>query len=52
MLHKFRIKIWETHEFRLVQIHHKQLIRGGQICLLRGELFIEITHVLAMLLHK
>lgn len=52
MLHKFRIEIRETHKFRLVQIHHEQLIRGGQICLLRGKLLVEITHILTMLLQK
>lgn len=50
MLHKLRIEKRESHKFRLVQIHHKQLIRGCQVCLLRSELLVEVTHIFTMLL--
>lgn len=50
VLHKLRIEKRESHEFCLVQIHHEQFIRRCQVCLLRGELLIEVTHILTMLL--
>lgn len=52
VLHELRIEIREAHEFRLIQVHHKQLVRGSQVRLLRGELLVEVTHVLTMLLEK
>lgn len=48
MLHEFRIEKRETHKLRLIQIHHEQFVRGSQIRLLRGELLVEVAHVLAM----
>lgn len=50
VLHKFRIEIRETHKFRLVQVHHEQLIRGSQVCLFRRKLLVEVANVLTMLL--
>lgn len=50
MLHEFWIEKRETHELRLIQVHHEQLVRGRQVRLLRGELFVEVAHVLAMFL--
>lgn len=52
VLHKLRIEKREAHKFRLVQVHHEQLIRGSQVRLFRGKLFVEVTHVLTVLLKQ
>lgn len=52
VLHEFRIEKRETHKLRLIQVHHEQLVRGSQIRLLRGELFIEVAYVLAVFLRN
>lgn len=52
VLHKLRIEKREAHEFRLVQVHHEQLIRGSQVRLFRSKLFIEVTHILPVLLKR
>lgn len=52
VLHKLGIEKREAHKFRLVQVHHEQLVRGSQVRLFRGELFVEITDVLTVLLKR
>lgn len=50
VLYKFGIQEWEAHKFCLIQVHHEQFIGWGQICLLWGELFVEIADVFTMFL--
>lgn len=52
VLHKFRIEIGEPVELGLIQVHHEELVRRSQISLLRGELTVEVRHVLAMFLKQ
>lgn len=51
VLDEFRVEERESHEFRLVQVHHEQLVGGREIGLLAGELFVEIAHVLPVFLN-
>lgn len=50
MLDEFRVEKRETHEFRLVQVHHEQFIGRSEVGLFAGELLIEIAHVLTVFL--
>lgn len=50
MLDEFRIEKRETHELRLVQVHHKQFIGGREVGLFAGELLVEIAHILTVFL--
>ena len=50
MLHKLGIEERESGELVLVQVHHEELVRGREVRLLRGELTVEVAHVLAMAL--
>lgn len=50
MLHKLRIQVGEAIKLGLVQVHHKQFIRGREVRLLRGELPVKVGHVLAVFL--
>jgi hypothetical protein len=50
VLNVFRVEEREAHEFRLVEIHHEQLVGWGQVRLLRCELLVEVAHVFTMFL--
>ena len=38
MLNEFRIEVAEPGELVLVQVHHEELVRGGEVCCLGGKL--------------
>ena len=44
------VEIGEPGELGLIEVHHEQLVRGREVGLLRGELFVEVVDILAMLL--
>lgn len=50
VLDELGVEEGEAHELGLVQVHHEQLVCWCQICLLAGELLVEVAHVLAMFL--
>lgn len=50
MLHKLWIEERETHELRLIQIHHKEFVRRGQVRFFRGELFVKIAYIFRVFL--
>ena len=52
VLDELGVEEGEAHELGLVQVHHEQLVCWGQICLLAGELLVEVAHVLAMFLEN
>lgn len=52
VLHVLRVEEGEAHELGLVEVHHEQLVRGGQLRLLLGESLVEVRHVLAMFLGR
>ena len=52
VLHKLRVEEGESCELVLVQVHHEELVRRGQLSLLGGELAVEVAHVLAVPLKK
>lgn len=52
VLDELRVEERESHEFRLVQVHHEQLVGGCEIGLLAGELLVEIAHVLPVFLNE
>ena len=38
MLNEFRVEVAEPGELVLVQVHHEELVRGGEVRRLRGKL--------------
>lgn len=50
VLHELRVEEGESGELVLVEVHHEEFVRRGQVGLLGGELSIEVAHVLAMTL--
>ena len=38
MLNEFRVEVAEPGELVLVQVHHEELVRGGEVRGLRGKL--------------
>ena len=45
MLDELGIEEREAHEFRLVEVHHEELVCRRQVRLLRRELLVEVAHV-------
>ena len=52
MLHELRVEEGESGELVLVEVHHEEFVRRGQVGLLGGELPIEVANVLAMTLQR
>lgn len=52
MLDVLGVQEWKARELRLIQVHHEQLVGRGQLYILRRELLVEITDILAMRLKK
>ncbi len=50
MLHVLRVEEGESRELVLVQVHHEELVGGREVGALRGELLVEVAHVLAVAL--
>lgn len=50
MLNVLGVKVGETREFRLIQIHHEELVCRRKFCALGSELLVEVTHILSMTL--
>jgi hypothetical protein len=46
MLNEFRIEVAEPGELVLVQVHHEELVRGGEVCGLGGKLSYSSSVVL------
>ena len=51
MLDVLRVEEGESGELVLVEVHHEELVGGGEVGLLGGELLVEVAHVLTMALH-
>lgn len=51
MLDVLRVQEGEPGELVLVEVHHKELVGGGEVRLLGGELLVEVADVLAVALH-
>ena len=52
MLDKLRVEIAEAGKVVLLHVHHEELVGGGQVDRLGGELPVEVGNVLAMTLKK
>ncbi len=50
VLHVLRVEEGESRELVLVQVHHEELVGGREVGALRGELLVEVAHVLAVAL--
>lgn len=50
MLHVLRVEEGEAGELVLVEVHHEELVGGREVRLLRGELPVEVGHVLPVAL--
>jgi hypothetical protein len=42
MLNKLRVEEGEASELILVEVHHEQLVGGGEVCALAGELPVKV----------
>ena len=52
MLDKLGVEEREAGELVLVEVHHEQLVGGGEVHSLAGELTVKVGHVLAMSLQQ
>ena len=52
VLDKLGVKEGEAGELVLVEVHHEQLVGGGEVCTLTGELSVKIGHVLPVFLKE
>ena len=50
MLNKLRVEEGKASELILIKIHHEQLVSGGEVCALAGELPVKVRHVLPVFL--
>ena len=50
MLDKLRVEEGEASKLILVEIHHEQLVGGGQVHALAGELPVEVGNILPVAL--
>ena len=50
MLDKLRVQEGEASKLILVEIHHEQLVGGGQVHALAGELPVEVGNILPVAL--
>ena len=50
MLDKLRVEERESGKLVLVEVHHEELVRRGEVGALGGELLVEVAHVLAVAL--
>lgn len=50
VLHKLWIQVREAVKFRLVEIHHEELVRWREVRFLAGELTVKVGDILAMFL--
>lgn len=51
MLDKLRVEEGEASKLILVEVHHEQLVGGGEFCSLAGKLPVKIRHILPVSLH-
>ena len=52
MLDELGVEKGEASELVLVEVHHEQLVGGGEVCALTGELPVKIGNILPVLLKK
>ena len=52
MLDKLWVKEREAGELILVEVHHEQLVGGGELHSLARELTVKVGHILAMSLQQ
>ena len=50
MLDKLWVEEGEASKLILVEVHHEQLVGGGEVCTLTGELSVKIGHILPVFL--
>ena len=50
MLNKFRVEEGKASELILIQVHHEQLVSGGEVCALTSELPVKVRHILPVFL--
>jgi hypothetical protein len=50
MLNKLRVKEGKASKLILVEVHHEQLVSGGEVCALAGELPVKVGHILPVFL--
>ena len=50
MLNKLRVEEGKASELILIQVHHEQLVGGGQVCALASELPVKVRDILPVFL--
>ena len=52
MLNKLWVEEGKASKLILVQVHHEQLVGGGEVCALAGELPVKVGNVLPVFLEE